>query len=265
MKRIKQPNIHLSEKGFTLLELMIATTIFSTILLLLTFGLLNIGKGYYKGKNTVRTQEVARRVMDEITQAIRYGDNPPGPITSIGGVDYVRGYGEIRKTVGGVQTIIGASDLNASHNFDDLDPNIYTLQDYFCIGSQRYIFGNKRVKLADRGSNEPAQHGLVVDTVSNCAITPDSGLKPSLPSLNLAPGRRELLAPNTRLTEFKIIKQGRNYTVTIQLTTGDDDLIVRKKPQLPTDPPFGSCRAGVDSQYCAVSRLETTVQRRRNN
>lgn len=66
-------------QGFTLVELMIATALFSSILLLITFGLLSIGQNYYKGKNSARTQDVARRVIDEISQAIQFGDAAPSP------------------------------------------------------------------------------------------------------------------------------------------------------------------------------------------
>ena len=61
----------LDQSGFTLLELMIATTIFSVILLLCTVGLIQIGKTYYKGSAIVRTQNVARDITDNITQAIQ--------------------------------------------------------------------------------------------------------------------------------------------------------------------------------------------------
>lgn len=66
-------NIEQGQKGFTLLELLIATTVFSTILLLCTFGLIQIGNTFYKGSTAVRTQNVARGALDGISQAIQYG------------------------------------------------------------------------------------------------------------------------------------------------------------------------------------------------
>jgi len=62
-----------NQKGFTLLELLIATTIFSTILLLCTFGLINVGNIYYKGLITSRTQNATRNVMDTLSQSIQFG------------------------------------------------------------------------------------------------------------------------------------------------------------------------------------------------
>lgn len=257
MKQVTIRHLRDNQRGFTLLELMIATTIFSSILLLLTFGLINIGKSYYKGRNTARTQELARRVMDEISQSIRFGDRAPSPITNYNGVDYVLGKGVIRDSTDPGNIInIDPADVR-SHLFEDYNPTNITIEDYFCIGNKRYVFGNKRVKEAEGA--DTAQHGLVVDTVGECKVD-GGGLKQ-----NLASGRKELLALNARLTEFKIVKNGGNYTITVQVTTGDDGLVVLRKPTNPTDPPYGSCKGGTDSPYCAVSRLETTVQRRRNN
>lgn len=61
------------QKGFTILELMIATSIFSVILLICAYGLIQIGRIYYKGITSSRTQAVARTISDDITQSIQYG------------------------------------------------------------------------------------------------------------------------------------------------------------------------------------------------
>jgi prepilin-type N-terminal cleavage/methylation domain-containing protein len=66
----KEPNI-ISQKGFTLVELMIATTVFSTVLLLATTGIINIGKLYYKGISTARTQDTARLVINEVSRSVQ--------------------------------------------------------------------------------------------------------------------------------------------------------------------------------------------------
>lgn len=58
--------------GFTIVELMIATTVFSMVLLLCTYGLLEIGRAYYKGVTISRTHENARIIMDDVTEAIQF-------------------------------------------------------------------------------------------------------------------------------------------------------------------------------------------------
>lgn len=62
------------QEGFTLVELMIATTVFSTILLIATTGVINIGKLYYKGITTARTQEAARSIADELSRSVQLND-----------------------------------------------------------------------------------------------------------------------------------------------------------------------------------------------
>jgi prepilin-type N-terminal cleavage/methylation domain-containing protein len=59
------------EQGFTLVELMIATTVFSIVLLLATTGIINIGKLYYKGISTARTQDTTRLVINEVSRSVQ--------------------------------------------------------------------------------------------------------------------------------------------------------------------------------------------------
>lgn len=60
------------QKGFTIVELMIATTVFAVVLLLCTYGLLEIGRSYYKGVTITRTQETARIIIDDVAEAIQF-------------------------------------------------------------------------------------------------------------------------------------------------------------------------------------------------
>ncbi len=69
MKHLK---LHI-QSGFTLVELMIATAVFATVLLLCTYGLLEIGRSYYKGATISRTQETARVIADDVVEAIQFG------------------------------------------------------------------------------------------------------------------------------------------------------------------------------------------------
>jgi len=65
-------NVITNKKGFTILELLISTTVFSVILLLCTFGLVQVGRNYYRGATITRTQNVARSVMSTLTQSIQF-------------------------------------------------------------------------------------------------------------------------------------------------------------------------------------------------
>jgi prepilin-type N-terminal cleavage/methylation domain-containing protein len=65
MKDVKQA-------GFTIIELMIATVIFTGIMIVLTFGVIQITHTYYKGITENKTQNVARNVITTINQALQF-------------------------------------------------------------------------------------------------------------------------------------------------------------------------------------------------
>ena len=104
------------KRGFTIVELLIATLIFSTILLMVTIGIIQITRTYYKGLTESATQNTARTVMDTITQAIQFSGDPvsatvssaPGASTSfcIGNqqFSYRLGYQLVDGTPGANQT-----------------------------------------------------------------------------------------------------------------------------------------------------------------
>lgn len=68
--------------GFTIIELLIATTVFSVILLLIAEGILQFNAAFYKGVTQSNTQNVARSVLENISQAIQFNGgtvtNTPG-------------------------------------------------------------------------------------------------------------------------------------------------------------------------------------------
>jgi prepilin-type N-terminal cleavage/methylation domain-containing protein len=59
------------ENGFTIVELMIATSVVSVLLLLATVILINVGNLYYKGITQSRVQDNARAITDEISQQLK--------------------------------------------------------------------------------------------------------------------------------------------------------------------------------------------------
>ncbi len=62
------------EAGFTILELMIATVVFSVILLLVTYGIIQIGNRYYKATLQSQTQAATRNAVDEIARSIQFSN-----------------------------------------------------------------------------------------------------------------------------------------------------------------------------------------------
>lgn len=77
-----------NQKGFTIIELLIATAILSTILVMSTIMMTRIGTLYYKGINQSKVQDNVRSLTDEITAQLQLstdgftsdiGDNAPIP------------------------------------------------------------------------------------------------------------------------------------------------------------------------------------------
>ena len=76
MSQLKQ------QAGFTIVELMVATTVFSIVMLIGLAAVTQIGKMYYKGVVTSQTQEVARAISNNIAQSVQLSS---GEITSPSG------------------------------------------------------------------------------------------------------------------------------------------------------------------------------------
>ena len=67
-ERTKQ--IH--EKGFTIVELLIATAVFSMVLVIVTIGFISLSNRYYKGVITANTQSTTRNVTDVLRRNIQF-------------------------------------------------------------------------------------------------------------------------------------------------------------------------------------------------
>lgn len=105
-----------NEQGFTIIELLISSLIFSLILLVVTIGIIQISRVYYKGITESTTQNTARSIVDTVSQAIQFNGGTvsttlsPGPGTwssfCVGGqqFSYRLGYQLVEGTPSGNQT-----------------------------------------------------------------------------------------------------------------------------------------------------------------
>src|SRR5688572_9314579 len=119
--------------GFTIIELMMATTVFTVVLMLCTLGLLEVGRSYYKGVTATRTQETARTVLEEVTEAIQFG--------------------------GGAVVMPPVAAEGTSG--------------FYCVGSKRFSYMRDRQLIDAPSAINPAQqarHVLVVDDVGSCSL-----------------------------------------------------------------------------------------------
>lgn len=192
-----------NKKGFTIIELMVAMSVFSVVLLLCMQGFLRIGQAFYKGAALSRTQDNARVIMDEIAGSIR-----------------MSGGGEIA-----LMNNVGLSG--------------------YCIGNKTYTF-------------HPPTSAPMRSTPDSAALRvqePESG---GCRGLSLSAGR-EMVDNRMRLERLEInrISEGL-YRVVVRVVQGEDDLI----DDVVGGDGFRECIGGSGSHFCAVSELETTVQRR---
>lgn len=61
-----------NQSGFTILELLIAMSVFTLVLLIATTSIVELGKLYYKTLTAARNQEVARTIMEEISRTAQF-------------------------------------------------------------------------------------------------------------------------------------------------------------------------------------------------
>ncbi len=73
-----------NQAGFTLVELLIATSIFAVILLAATATLIQVGRMYYKGVIASRTQDTARTLTDDISRSLQFSGGTV-PTLNLGG------------------------------------------------------------------------------------------------------------------------------------------------------------------------------------
>jgi prepilin-type N-terminal cleavage/methylation domain-containing protein len=230
------------KRGFTVIELMISTIIFSLILLAASAAIVEVGKKYYRGITNSRTQAVARSVTEEIAQSLQYTGqsvrvpNYPGGVTTYG------------------------PEINTG------DPDTF----YFCIGAKRYTFAIDRVLK----SNNPApntkekQHVLWVDEPeTGCAFAPTmvpANLDQENPSNQasatdpIATNGRELLNEDMRIYKMNIEPKSNGlWTINVTIASGEDDLLVQNSSgdMVCEGSTFGT-------EFCSVSEISLNVSKR---
>jgi prepilin-type N-terminal cleavage/methylation domain-containing protein len=211
-------------RGFTIIELLVASSVFSVILIICLTGVVKMGKIFYKGANTARTQEAARTVIDEISQSIQFNKGAVKLIVST--------------------TNPGAIDEVKSGNI--------------CVGQYRYNFITNHQLVNDSPGPNQTINALRRDDQGEFC----NPVTPSTPMTNpielLGPGMRlsrfEVTPLDANPADAKIWK------VDVWVTHGDEDLINRYKDG--SSIWHSNCNSGAGSEYCAASELSTTVHRR---
>jgi len=231
---MSKPNLTHHQKGFTILELIIATTVFSAILLVASAALIQIGRLYYKGVINSKTQGVARSAIDNITRSIQFSN------------------GSISSATFPTKTYIKA----------------------YCFGNTRftYVLGAQVNSNAVEGSYDtsPTSNHFIKNALWQDRINSGSELcstdMPDLTKSNpyasaLNPNRdgRSLLEENMRLQNFSVAQQsgGDLYTTRVTVVYYADISLVND-PSNPT-----TCKGTfTGGQWCSISDLTSVVYSR---
>jgi type II secretory pathway pseudopilin PulG len=160
--------------GFTIIELMIASTAFSLALIVAVGGFIGIGQLFFKGLSNTQAQQVARQTIDDIAGNIRRASTISSlqPTTPSPG-----GYYYLYYCIGGIRYTFGhtAGDIPIPYVGGTVDPNL-----------AHPNFGLLRDKLPGSGA---------------CAEPCSASCQPWQVSLS---GAQELLANNMRVGDLRI-------------------------------------------------------------
>jgi competence protein ComGC len=217
---------HKMDSGFTIIELLIATSVFTLVLILLTTGTLAVSRLYYKGIIAAQTQTAARNVLDTVTQSIQFS---------------------------------GASFSPASLAQYSYGPAA------FCIGSEQFSFQlNQEVSdspvahhaLLERNvGNNCSTTGI--DQMNNPSTSPPSS---ELLSAHMSLNNLDVEPVNSNSSLFCVsirIIYGDSALLTTPVDAQDSCGTWYKQQQC-----SGALDQYIGGQFCAVSGLDTYVQER---
>jgi type II secretory pathway pseudopilin PulG len=237
MRIHKHRHLHRAITGFTIVELMVATVVFSMILLLCATAIVQVGRMYYKGVVINRTEDTSRRVIDDVARSIQFGASGPS--------------NAFRRSP------------PAWSPPDSPVPGVKTL----CLGTVRYTFAPKEYVLGPtyNATNKVLPHVLWKNQVSSA----DTTCRPAdLSSATLSDGGTELLGDNMRLSEgisaAPVSLTSNLWKIRLTVAYGEGNG-VGTPPDYGVflDDTFMSClNRNSGGEFCAVSSLNTTVVKR---
>lgn len=220
----------LRQDGFTIIELMIALSVMSVILVASTVVMIQIGALYSKGVNQANLQNATRNVSQDLSSTLQFNAN-------------------------NFQT----GTFNASSGV--------TINSY-CIDTARYSYLINHELGTDQFNNVTTNHVLWRDTMKDSsggcppmditrAVPTDTGTS----GLTSGDGY-EMLGNHMSLQAFNISTSASAtgpasvYSVSVWTAFGDSDLV---NPADFTNNVYPSCRGTTGDQYCAVSEINTSV------
>jgi prepilin-type N-terminal cleavage/methylation domain-containing protein len=141
------------QQGFTIIELLIATTVFGTLLTIATAGFLGIGNIFYKGVALTQTQNVSSQIINDISSNIQRASTVSTDQYTPGGYHYY--------CIGGVRyTFLPQHELDTS-----------VAENYSLGASANY--GLLKDTLASADSCPTPCVSMTLDVIRNVAVPAD--------------------------------------------------------------------------------------------
>ena len=224
-----------SQNGFTIIELMIATLIFTLVLLVCSYAIVHVGRVYYKGVVTNRTQDLARKVLDDVAQTIQFGPS------------------------------LGTAPIEQTAGYPTASPTLVVKS--LCLGNVRYSYVDPYTSSAGSTS----RYFLWRDTTSSpgtCLPLDLSLANPATTTNAFSTSPGVDLLGNNYIPRFDVDSGDGVWTVNIRVVFGasGEEFVNGGAPIAAPDGdnfPFQYCKgANTGGQFCAVSNINTTIVRR---
>jgi len=210
---------------------MIATLVFSVILLVISMAVIRFTHDYFRGVNTSTTQNIARNSIDMITQAIQFSSAEPTPVTLGGGYGGAQSY-----CVGGNQQFV----YYLGDQVDSTHHGLLHIQSAPCTSTPVLTDG---VELL-----QPHMHLAVFDINAADATNATWDV-----DIKIVYADNDTGITNSLLCEPSItIGSCNDGSFTANLSTATPSNELRDL----------HCKAEVGSEFCSVVELTTTVDRR---
>lgn len=226
--------IRKNNRGFTIVELLIATGVFSLMLLTMSALIIEISRLYYKGTVITNTQTAARELVESVSQPVRL-DNA----TVYDGYTHtLSGPYEAKSVCIGKKRITYAVNLSSGSTYDETKKIIpHPVWEDEVNAPSECSDASKRAKIED--------------------VTPPNGPAGK-------PGK-DVVGENMRLINFDVSETMSTpglWNISVGVIYGEEDLInfVVTPPVLP------NCKGAVaGSQWCAKASYNTKVFKRIND
>ena len=223
-----------NNKGFTLVELLLAMGVFSFVLMFCITIFIQINRLYFRGVNIARAQESSRNIVAELSSGLQSSE--------FSRVDFSLPVNAAKR----LKPVV----VNATKSVP---------QNYFCVGDTVYYY-KLGVRRNDLGAvSDPAMggnHVLARWTDGNFCNALTGGGSPNTDNFSIPSNAAELVDSNTYLHHFTVTPDR------IELTISYGDITQLENIDPSWDSPLVRCQGGSTVIYCGVSSLSTDIVRR---